>query len=68
MDLTKAGLKDGLVKALNVAVYVIASMAVIGLGMYIANQSITWVELRTAMLVGGANVVLAFLQKWLSTK
>lgn len=68
MDFSKAGLVDGLKKMASVAVYILISMAVIGLGMWVADQTITWVEVRTAMLVGGANLVLVFLQKWLSSK
>jgi len=68
MDFSKAGLIDGLKKVGSVAVYILISMAVIGLGMFVANQTITWIEVRTAMMVGGANLVLVFLQKWLSTK
>lgn len=67
MDFSKKGIVDGLKKMASVAVYILISMAVIGLGMYVADQTITWVEVRTAMLVGGANLVLVFLQKWLST-
>lgn len=68
MDFSRKGLVDGLKKVLSVAVYIIASMIVIGLGLYVADQSVTWETVRAAVLVGGANLVLVFLQKWLSTK
>ena len=67
MDFSKAGLIEALGKVITVAFYIIASMAVIGLGMYVADQSVTWEAVKGAMLVGGANLVLVFLQKWLST-
>lgn len=54
MDFSKVGLVDGLKKVGNVAIYIIASMAVIGLGMFVANTAISWAEVRTAMLVGGS--------------
>ena len=67
MDFSLAGLIDGLKKVATVAVYIIISMIVIGLGLYVADQSVTWVTVRAAVLVGGANLVLVFLQKWLTT-
>lgn len=66
-DFTSAGLKDSLRKVGSVAIYIIASMAVIGLGMFVANQSVSWQEVKVAMEVGGANLILVFLEKWLST-
>jgi hypothetical protein len=68
MDFSKVGLKEGLLKVLNVAVYIIVSMVVVGLGMWVANQAITWREILIASSVGGANLLLVFLQKWLSTQ
>lgn len=68
MDFTKAGLIDAVKRSINVALYIIASMAVVGLGMYVSDQSITWVAVKGAMLVSGANILIVFLQKWLSTK
>jgi len=67
MDFSKKGLIEALKKMVTVAIYIIASMAVIGLGMYVSDQTVTWEAVRAAMLVGGANLVLVFLQKWLST-
>ena len=68
MDFSKKGLLEAVEKVANVAIYIIASMAVIVLGMYAADQSVSWEAIRGAMQVGGANLVLVFLQKWLSTK
>ncbi|HOR57837.1 MAG TPA: hypothetical protein PLV82_04225 [bacterium] len=67
MDFSKKGLIEALKKVVTVAIYIIASMAVIGLGMYVADQSVSWETIKGAMYVGGANLVLVFLQKWLST-
>ena len=67
MDFSSAGLIDGLKQVGSVAVYILISMAVIGLGMFVANVDVTWEVVRTAMMVGGANLVLVFLQKWLSS-
>ena len=68
MDFSKAGVKDGGKKVIEVAIYIIASMAVVGLGMYVADTTVTFEAVKTAMLVAGANLVIVFLQKWLSTK
>lgn len=68
MDFSKAGSVEGLKKVGSVAVYIIISMAVVGLGMYVADQSVSIEAVKTAMLVAGANLVLVFLQKWLSTQ
>ena len=63
----KGGLKEGLVQTLNVAKYIFVSMAVVGLGLYIADQSVSWAALSDAMLLAGSNLVLVFLNEWLTT-
>ena len=68
LDFSSKGLLDGLKRVGSVAIYIIVSMAVIGLSLYVSNQSISWNEVKGAVLVGGANLVLVFLQTWLSSK
>ena len=68
IDIGKDGFKEGLKKALNVIKYIIAAMAVVGLGMFIADQTVTFDMIKLPMLVAGANVLIVFLQKWTSTK
>jgi len=60
MDLKKAG-----IKALKVAGYILISMAVVALGLYIANPSVSIQELKTPVLVAGANILLVFLKELL---
>lgn len=67
MDLTPVGLKEAAIKAITVAKYIIVSMAVVGLGLYVADQTVSWEVAKAAMLVAGANILLAFLQKWVTT-
>lgn len=67
MDYTRVGIKEGLIKALEVTKYIVVSMAIVGLTMWISDQSVAFEQVRIAMLVAGANIILAFLQKWLTT-
>ena len=60
MDLKKAG-----IKALKVAGYILISMAVVALGLYIANPSVSIQELKTPVMVAGANILLVFLKELL---
>ena len=68
IDFTKAGLKKSLFKAIRVALYIIASMAIIGLGMFVKDQTVSLEAVKLAMLAGGANVLIVFLVKWVGTK
>lgn len=67
MDFSKYGIKEGLAKTFAVAQYIILSMAVVGLGLYVSDTEISWEKAKVAMLVAGANLLLAFLQKWVTT-
>ncbi len=60
IDYKKAG-----IKALKVAGYILVSMAVVALGLYIANPSVSIQELKTPVLVAGANILLVFLKELL---
>lgn len=68
VDFSTAGIKEAIIKVANVTVYIVVSMIAVGLGMYVADQSVTWEAVRSAVLVAGANLLLVFLEKWLSTK
>lgn len=53
------------IKLLKVAGYILASMAVVALGMYINNPSVSIEELKTPALVAGANILLVFIRQFL---
>lgn len=67
MDFSIAGLKDGLIKFLKVAGWVIASGAVAALIAELAKYQPSSQEIYAVLAVAAANAILAGASKWLST-
>lgn len=66
-DVSSAGVKEGLIKVAKVAGYIVVSMIVVGLGTFVKDQTIPFKDILPVVLVAGANLLLVFLQTWLST-
>jgi len=65
IEYIKAGAKEGLTKVVKIIPYLVGSMILAGLTLYVSNQSVGWQQAKLAMLLAGANVIIAFLREWL---
>jgi hypothetical protein len=63
-----AGLKEAVIKFVKVIFYVGFSGALVAIGAYVQNIQIDRTNIYAVAIVGGANAIIALLQKWLSTK
>lgn len=64
----QAGIWDGIVKGIEVFLWVAASGAVTGLIAYLSNFQVNQNDIVAVAFVAIANSALAGIQKWLSTK